>query len=225
MHLVEFLILGENLSFIKKFNFLTVVEYFLSGIFFVLSGIYGLFEGYPKAVNEIPIVYMLLILLEESVFLILFIMGFFIYYQYKTNTDFFQYDQIGSNYKLFKGKSQIILLATLYIFNVIFHFIVQFIFDNFLTSPYYASGMSQDYRETYFIIILIVMLLYLVPYLLLLFYNVVITKYQGLIDKAHMDIPFKTLTIISNILIFIIIVILTALFMVRVELSYFFLWD
>jgi len=213
------------LSFIKKFNFLTVAEYFLSGIFIVFSGIYGFFEGYPNVFNDIPIVYLLLILLEVSVFLILFIIGFLIYYQYKTNTDFFQYDQIGSTYNLYQGKSQIILLATLFIFNVIFHYIVQFIFDNFLTSPYYASGMSQNYRQTYFIIILVVMLLYLVPYMLILFYNIVITKYQGLIDKTHMDIPLKTLTIIINFVLFVIIVILTALFMVRVELSYFYLFD
>ncbi len=210
------------MNFVKYFNAFTIGEYIVTGILFVFLGINYLYASYPKVFNDVPIVYFLMFVLQVSVFLILFLLAFIIYYQIKENKDFFQYDQIGSEYKIFKGKNQITYLTIFFIFIIFIHIVIQVSFNNLFRSTYYNTNLSLDWYEIYLIILLITMLFYLLPYLLVLVYNTMITKYQGTIDKNHLGIPVKALTTILNLIIFVIIAFINILFIIYVYFSYFF---
>lgn len=209
------------MNFGKNFNLFTSGEYILSAISLSVLGIYFLFESNPKVFDKIPIVYIMLILVEVSIFFTLFILGYIIYYQNKKNHEFFQYDHIGSKYNVFRGTDQVYVFTFLFILILLGYLIIQYAFDNFLTSPYGGTNSLPNYYEQYVLIISILLLLYLMPYLLVLIYNVIITKYQGIIDKNHLGIPIKALITVSNLIIFGIITLFSILFLLIAYQFYF----
>jgi len=184
------------MNFEKNLNILTSGEYFISGIFLSLLSFYYLLHSTPQIFNEVPFIYSSIFLLEVSAFLILFIMGFIISYQFTKNKEFFDYDQIESKYNIFRGNYQVVILTALFTLIILIHLLVHYIIHNISTSMYLAYPTISNYYEFYVSIILILLLVFLYPYLLVLLYNVIITKYKGKINKKHLGIPVKTLTII-----------------------------
>lgn len=208
------------MNFEKNLNVLTTGEYFLSGIFLVLFSFYFLLHSTPQIFNEVPLIYSSIFLLEVMVFLILFIMSFIIYYQITKNKEFFDYDQIGSKYNIFRGKIQVVILTALFTLIVMIHLLVHYIIHNFSTSMYLAYPTISNYYEFYVSVILILLLAYLYPYILVLLYNIIITKYKGKINKKHLGIPVKTLTTILNLIFFVFILVFSVFYMMIIYNSY-----
>ncbi len=219
------IIFSDNfMNFVENFNNLTIGEYFVSGILYVILGIYSIFATEPRVFNEIPLVYFLLIFMEISVFLIPFFLAYLIYYQKKYNKEFFEYDQIGSYYKLFRIIDQEIFLFVSFILIILLHLIIRFTLNEFLSSSYSHDGFPVFYGPHIFLLVSL-LIAYLIPYLLLLLYNNVITNRQGKINKINLGFTVNAIFVFINIIIFVFLFIYSALFMTLTHFFYFYLLD
>ena len=208
------------MNFIKFFNWLITVGYFLYGIIFAGLGFNMIIASYPRVYNEVPYVYYLLIILELSVFLIPLVLCLIIFYQLRLNVDFFQYDQIGSEYSLLKGSNQKAILSAFFIVIILVHIIIQILLENFLNRYLYSSRDINWYTNYMFQLVIIMLTLFL-PYLLLLYYNIVITNLKGSIDKKHLSYVVNILITISALMIFIFIIATGVYYVIEVYASYF----
>ena len=208
------------MNFIKFFNWLITVGYFLYGIIFAGLGFNMIIASYPRVYNEVPYVYYLLIILELSVFLIPLVLCLIIFYQLRLNVDFFQYDQIGSEYSLLKGSNQKAILSAFFIVIILVHIIIQILLENFLNRYLYSSRDINWYTNYMFQLVIIMLTLFL-PYLLVLYYNIVITNLKGSIDKKHLSYVVNILITISALMIFIFIIATGVYYVIEVYASYF----
>ena len=208
------------MNFIKFFNWLITVGYFLYGIIFAGLGFNMIVASYPRVFNEVPYVYFLLIILELSVFLIPLVLCLIIFYQLRLNVDFFQYDQIGSEYSLLKGSNQKAILSAFFIVIILVHIIIQILLENFLNRYLYSSRDINWYTNYMFQLVIIMLTLFL-PYLLVLYYNIVITNLKGSIDKKHLSYVVNILITISALMIFIFIIATGVYYVIEVYASYF----
>ena len=205
------------MNFIKFFNWLITVGYFLYGIIFAGLGFNMIIASYPRVYNEVPY---LLIILELSVFLIPLVLCLIIFYQLRLNVDFFQYDQIGSEYSLLKGSNQKAILSAFFIVIILVHIIIQILLENFLNRYLYSSRDINWYTNYMFQLVIIMLTLFL-PYLLVLYYNIVITNLKGSIDKKHLSYVVNILITISALMIFIFIIATGVYYVIEVYASYF----
>ena len=208
------------MKFIKIFNWLNVVGYFLYGIIFAGLGFNMIIASYPRVFNEVPYVYYLLIILELSVFLIPLALCLIIFYQMKLNVDFFQYDQIGPEYILIKGSNQKMILSAFFIVIILVHIIIQLILENFL-NHYLYSSRDITWYTTYTFELVIIILTFFLPYLLVLYYNIVIINLKGSIDKKHLGFVVNILITIIALMIFILIIATGIYYVIEVYASYF----